>query len=138
MGLFDRFRRNSSQVDDYYDLFATWLDKVLEQDLPKGIIAFNFNLYEGSDETYNVQLIGSDEFSENDEDWVCTDYFTTGEDICYIRRTKEIEDWEKGLSYLTKLAQRYIAEGKKSDILKSASAVAIGFVDGDISIIYRA
>ena len=83
-------------------------------------------------------MIGSDEFDENDGDWACTDYFTTGEDICYIKRAKDIKDWEKGLNYITKLVEKYLDEGKNAHILKDSSAVGIGFVDGDIDIIYRA
>lgn len=120
-----------------YTMFSDWLDKVLEQELTEGIIAFNFNLYEGTGGTYDVQLIGSDEFDEDDSDWVCTDYFTTGEDVCYIKRTKDIEHWEQGLNYITKLVERYLTEGKHSDILKNSAGVGIGFVDGDISIIYK-
>src|SRR5690554_79776 len=96
---------------DDYKVFSDWLDKVLEQELPKGIVAFNFNLYEGTEGTYDIQLIGSNEFDENDEDWACTDYFTTGEDICFIKRTKDIKDWKKGLDYITKLVRQYLNEG---------------------------
>ncbi len=117
-------------------IFSNWLNKVLEQDLPKGIIAFNFNIYEGSEGTYDIQLIGADEFDENDQDWACTDYYTTGEDICYIKRTERIEEWEQGLIYIKKLVERYLSEGKNAEILISVSAIGIGFVDGDIEIIY--
>jgi len=135
MGIFDKFRNGSKQSDNY-KLLANWLDTILEQEIPKGIVAFNFNLYEGAEGTYDIQLIGSDEFDKEDSDWVCTDYFTTGEDICYIQRTKDIEQWEDGLSYITKLVEQYLVEGKYSNTLKSVSAIGIGFVDGDINIIY--
>lgn len=49
---------------------------------------------EGSDDTYDIQLIGSDEFNENDSDWACTDYFSSEGDICYIKRTEDIQQWE--------------------------------------------
>lgn len=124
-----------NEQDNNFKLFCDWLDHVLEQNLPKNIKAFNFNLYEGEG-TYDIQLIGSDEFDEDDTDWACTDYFTTGEDICYIQRTKDIKDWEKGLNYITGLAKRYLDKEKNAYILKNANAVGIGFVDGDIDIIY--
>ncbi|BFT72503.1 hypothetical protein [Paenibacillus sp. P36] len=105
---------------------------------PKGIKAFNFNLYEGSEDTYDIQLIGSDEFNEDDSDWACTDYFTSEEDICYIKRTESIQYWDQGLNYITLLVERYLKEGEYANILKSASAIGIGFVDGDIDILFRA
>lgn len=122
---------------DNFKLFSDWLNKTLEQKLPSGIIAFNFNLYEGAEETYDIQLTGSDDFDEDDSDWACTDYFTTGEDICHIPRTDDIKAWEKGFDYITSMVNRYLAEGKNANILKAVSAIAIGFVDGDLDIIYR-
>lgn len=122
---------------DNFRLFSKWLNQVLEQDIPKGIKAFNFNLYEGEEDTYDIQLIGSDEFDEDDSDWACTEYFTSGENICYIKRTNKIEHWEQGLRYITKLVECYLQEGKNADILKNVSAIAIGFVDGDLDILYR-
>ncbi|WP_371367578.1 hypothetical protein SRRS_14630 [Sporomusa rhizae] len=47
-----------------FSIVSKWLDKILSQELPKGIIAFNFNIYEGSNGTYDVQLTGSDEFEK--------------------------------------------------------------------------
>ena len=127
----------TNEQTDNFKLFSNWLNKTLEQKLPNGIIAFNFNLYEGAKETYDIQLIGSNEFDEDDSDWVCTDYFTTGEDICYIPRTEDIKPWEKGLDYITSMVNKYLDEGKNANILKGVSAIGIGFVDGDIDIIYR-
>jgi hypothetical protein len=121
-----------------YKLFSNWLNQILEQGIPKGIKAFNFNLYEGSEDTYDIQLIGSDEFDEDDSDWACTDYFTSGEDICYIKRTEDIQHWEQGLNYITMLVERYLKEGEYANILKSALAIGIGFADGDIDILFRA
>lgn len=123
---------------DNFKLFSNWLNHLLKQEIPKGIKAFNFNLYEGEEETYDIQLIGSDEFDEDDSDWACTDYFTSGGDVCYIKRTVEIEHWEQGLSYITMLVERYLQDGENANLLKNVSAIGIGFVDGDIDILYRA
>ncbi|QGQ96584.1 hypothetical protein EHS13_17740 [Paenibacillus psychroresistens] len=103
-----------------------------------GINAFNFTLYEGSDDTYDIQLIGSDEFDENDSDWACTDYLNLEENICSIKRTEDIQEWEQGLKYITMLVERYLKEGEYVNVLKSASAIGIGFVDGDIDILFCA
>lgn len=123
---------------DNYKLFSNWLNQILEQDIPNGIKAFNFNLYEGSEDTYDIKLIGSNEFDENDSDWACTNYFSSEEYICYIKRTEDIADWEKGLTYITNLVERYLNEGEYANILKNVSAIGVGFVDGDIDILFRA
>ncbi len=97
MSLFRSLRGKNSQADNYV-LFANWLDKIMEHELPKGIVAYNFNLYEGSDRTYDIQLVGTDEFDESDEDWACTDYYTSGEHICCINRTTDISHWELAIA----------------------------------------
>ena len=122
---------------DNFTLFSKWLNQVLEKDIPNGIKAFNFNLYEGSEDTYDVELIGSDEFDENDPDWACSNYFTSGENFLYLKRTPEIQHWEDGLNYITLLIKRYLEEGENVNILKSGSAIGIGFVDGDIDSIFQ-
>ena len=121
----------------YYEDFSKWLEKYLQQ-LPSEVIAVNFNLYEGSNQTYDIQLIGTDEFDETDEDWVCGEIFTTGEDIFFIPRIKDVVDWEDGLSLIIKMVEEYLSSGRCAYILKKLQAVGVGFVDGDIEIIYQA
>jgi hypothetical protein len=134
MELFNLFNKNIK--DDDYILFSNWLNKVLENELPNDIIAYNFNLYEGNKNTYDIQLVGTNEYDENDDDWACTEYFTTAENICYIKRVNKIKKWEDGLIYLTEIVKKYLEEGKFSKILKKAKIIGIGFVAGDIDIIY--
>ena len=45
MDFFDRLKSKVCQSDNY-QLLSNWLDKIIEQELPEEIIAFNFNLYE--------------------------------------------------------------------------------------------
>jgi hypothetical protein len=121
----------------YYEDFSKWLDYNLEQ-FSTDIIAVNFNLYEGSNQTYDIQLIGTNTFDEEDEDWACEEVFTTGEDVFLIPRTNDIEDWKKGLAFITKIVQKYLEDGKYANILQGLQAVGIGFVDGDIEILHQA
>lgn len=121
----------------YYEDFSKWLDSNLEQ-LPSDIVAVNFNLYEGSNQTYDIQLIGTDTFDQEDEDWACEEIFTTGEDIFLIPRTDDIEDWEDGLDFITKMVRKYLEDGKYDNMLKGLQAVGIGFVDGKIEILHQA
>lgn len=121
----------------YYKDFSKWLDSNLEQ-LPSGVIAVNFNLYEGSNQTYDIQLIGTDKFDEDDDDWACEEIFSTGENIFFIPRTEDIEDWEDGLSFIIKMVKRYLENGKYANMLKQSQAVGVGFVDGDIETLHQA
>jgi len=128
MGLFRR---------DLYKEFSKWIDKHLEKEIPKEIIAINFNLYEGSGNTYDVEVIGSNEFDENNEDWACAESFTTRDDLFRINRTKDISEWEHGLEYIKDMVNKYLSEGRHLNKLKVYQAVGIGFVDGNIEILYK-
>lgn len=131
MNLFGKQKNIDRHLSDY-KLFSDWLDKVLEQELPKEIIAFSFNLSEVGSDTYSIQLIGSDEFdkeNEENDDWIYSNFFTSGEHICYIQNTKGIKHWSKFLDYVTELAEQYLQDGKNASILKGALAVGIDLKD---------
>lgn len=123
---------------EIYDEFAKWLDNLLKNDMPDSVIAYNFNIYDEEDETYGVQLIASDEFSEDDDDWACSEVYTSEEDIFYIDHSDEKDaDCERGLEFISQLVDMYINDGKFSDKLKDVKAVGAGFIDGDINIVFR-
>ena len=92
-----------------YDEFAKWLDRILDENMPLPGVAINFNIYEEVDLHWSIQLISSTYFDEEDEDWNCYEEFTTGEDLY---------EWQP-------------------EKLKKYEAVAAGFVDGDVEILYR-
>jgi len=133
---FFKSKMNDDSIALYFNEFSEWLNKYLEK-LPSDVVAVNFNLYEGVNKTYDIQLIGTDEFDEDDEDWACSDFFSTEEDIYLIPRTKDISNWQDGLNFITKIIEKYLDEGKYSDKLKQLKAVGVGFVDGDINILYQ-
>ncbi len=113
-----------------------WIDSILSEELPDNVSAFNFNLYEG-DGTFHIQIIGARCFAEEDEDWACDEVFTTGENIFVIPRKVTGQNWKEGLTYTIELIKDYLVTGNNSGILKSTDAVGVGFVDGDIEIVYR-
>lgn len=118
-----------------YEEIEEWLDSLDLDDMPENIIAYNINLYEG-DETYDLQLIGSDEFDKDDPDWACSEVYSSEEEICYIEMTDEVGDWENAQKQFAQCIKDYLEEGKYADVLKAAKAIGIGFVDGDIELVY--
>ena len=115
--------------------FCIWLDTFLKNELPKNIVAFNFNLYE--DETsFHIQLIGASSYSKDNSDWACDEVFSTGENIFVIPKSIAGISWENGLQYSISVIKEYLNIGKHSNILKSSSAVAVGFVDGDLETLF--
>ena len=126
---------------EIYLEFEKWLDNLLENsDMPDNTEAFCFNLYEEEDETYGVQLIASDEFSENDGgDWACSEVWSSEEDIFYIDHSdEENAGWERGLEFISGLICDYLERGTYRNILLDTKAVGAGFVDGELEILYKA
>ena len=62
-----------------YQKIEKWIDKVLQQDFPDDVVAVMFNLYEDGDALYSMEVVGTESFDEEDEDWACdelTDFET--------------------------------------------------------------
>ena len=116
-----------------YNEFEAWLDAALEADLPDDIAAFNFNLYEVGDNLWSIELIGASRFDADDPDWACEEVFTNREEpLCWSAET----DWEEVLETMTQYVEKYLIEGQYAALLKEHEAVGIGFVDGDLNIVY--
>ena len=115
--------------------FYSWLDDNLKK-IPSNVIAINFNLYEGEYSTYDIELIGSDIFTEEDDDWACEEIFLTEGSLFSIPICNDISDWKDGMLYIKKMIEDYMKIGEYSNNLRQLQAVGIGFVDGDIELIY--
>ncbi|MCD7890374.1 MAG: hypothetical protein LUG26_00935 [Ruminococcus sp.] len=125
---------------EIYLEFAKWLDNLLgNNDMPENTAAFCFNLYDEEDETYGVQIIASCEFDENDGgDWACSEVWTSGEDVFFIDHSdEENADRECGHEFIGGLVGNYLERGTYRHILLDSEAVGIGFVDGELEIMYR-
>ena len=115
-----------------------WIDRALEQLLPTNTVAFHFNLYEGSDSVH-VQLMGTDSFDDAGVDyWPGDETFSTGEDVFEVPFKVAGANWEEWLETLKSLINDYIAAGNKSAILRGRRGIGIGFVNGDMYILWQA
>ena len=123
----------------HFKNFSDWLDSHLDKEIPSSVKAFCFNCYEGGDEppTWDMELVGSSIFDKYDSDWPCDEVFNTRDDLLRIPQTKDILEWEDALTLMTSLVTEYLLHGKFADKLKEVQAVAIGFVDGDLDIVYQ-
>ncbi len=121
--------------------FFAWTDGALSQRIPDTTVAFHFNLYEGEDSVH-VQLMGTDSFVPGEvperDYWPGSETFTTGEDIFEIPYAVAGKDWQAWLQTSVELVRSYIASGEKSIILKGARGVGMGFVDGDMHVLWQA
>ena len=113
--------------------FHLWLDKTLRKHIPKESVGLCFNLSEVQDtakgKVYSIHLIASEVFDE--EDWACHEIYDTRKH----RLNFTIDnDWKTALRTMVTDLGEYIPTSKK---LCSYEGVGIGFVDGDILIVYR-
>lgn len=118
----------------YLKEFSKWIDKHLNN-LPYNAVAINFNIYEGEQNTYDIQLIATDMFDEEDEDWACEEIFSTKEDLFSILINEDIKHWEDGLLYIKNMIEECLKCSNHIDCLKNMQGIGIGFVDGDIELI---
>lgn len=118
-----------------FDKVSKWLDDVLENDIPNEVIAFGFNIYDDGNYNWSMELIGTSEFDINDEDWFCNEVtdFNTRENP--LRWTKETE-WEEIFNESIRVLREYLKSGKCADVLKAKLGIGVGFVDGDVEILY--
>lgn len=128
-----------STSDIRNSLFA-WVDAALSGKLPEGTAAFHFYLYEDRDSVH-VQLIGTDSFTPGDvpevDYWPGNETFTTGEQVFEIPFEVAGSDWKEWLATSMDMLRSYIATGQMSHVLRSSLGVGIGFVDGDMHVLWR-
>lgn len=135
MSLFDKLKKNTreKEVQLSYEQFAKWLDGFMDYGFEE-VVALNFNLYEDGDAKWSVELVGTASFDEDDDDWACDEVFSNRETPLVW---EENADWETILSKVQEFIRRYLEHGEYSDLMKENQAVAVGFVDGDLEIVYR-
>lgn len=111
-----------------------WIDTVLERTLPVEVVAIAFNLYEDGDNQWSIEMVGTNRFEPEDSDWACDEVFDTRDNP---QSWIQIASWEEILQEATDSIKKYIETGKYSEKLKFYKGIGVGFVDGDITIVYQ-
>lgn len=116
--------------------FNEWLDNALEGDFPTGTAAVSFNIYEDSiGEKWSIELVGTERFDPDGDDWACdetTDLGTRDKPFSW----EESSEWQNILTEAKEMVIRYLENGKYAHKLKAFRGAAIGFVEGDLEILY--
>lgn len=118
-----------------YEKIEEWLNNILKQEIPSGVIAFNFNLYEDMDNNWSIELVGTESFDIDDEDWACdevTDFGTRDNPFCWHKEA----EWNEILKETASVLNNYLNNGACAGVLKNSKGVGVGFADGDIEILY--
>ena len=131
MNLFGIFKKKSDSGLNYSEL-ETWLDEVMQMTIPDDVVAFCFNLYEDANKSWTLELIGAGSFDTKDNDWACDEVFTTRDTPLTWRDDKE---WQNVQILTIKMIKEYIEKGKYGKALKERQGLAVGFVDGDLTLL---
>ena len=118
-----------------YEKIEQLVENAFKSDIPDNTAAFSFNIYEDADDMWSVELIAAASFDADDEDWACdeiSDLGTREEPVSWHEKT----DWESVLSAVVTAVKEYLDKGKYSEKMKEYKGVGVGFVDGDIELVY--
>ncbi len=119
-----------------FDTISVWLDALLDEaDMPEGVAAFGFNLYDDGDDNWSLELVAAGSFDREDEDWLCDELSTFGSREAPLQ-WQQAADWDQILAACGDALRQYLDGGKYAPLLKEKAAVALGFVDGDLELLY--
>ncbi|EGK8183289.1 hypothetical protein IO457_001756 [Campylobacter coli] len=108
-----------------------WILEINRQEaLPKGIVALNFGLFE----PYGIELIGAENYDENDDDWACEEDFVPKLRICPALEIPSDLEWESVLELMIDILKELVMELKHIKLLQ-VPHISTGFCDGDLEII---
>ena len=106
-----------------------------ERAKPSGINGFAVNLYDSFD-AYEAELIAAPVFDIDDPDWACDDIYMS--DRFEFSKTIFSDGWERALDNICKATLAFVkkdCEGAQK--LRSVQGVGVGFVSGDLKIIWQ-
>lgn len=129
MRLYDKLKKRKDNEG-----FFEWLDYLLKDELNSEIKAVNFNLYEDANNKWSIELVGTSSFDKNNDDWACDEVFTTRDNPFVIENES---DWKSMEKVFIDLVNSYLNNGKYAYKLKQYQAIGVGFVDGDLHIVYE-
>lgn len=85
---------------------------------------------------WSMELVGTGRFDANDSDWSCDEITDFGTRVGLLSWNKEAK-WDGILKEMISVVTQYLETGKYAEVLKSKAGVGIGFVDGDIELLYN-
>jgi hypothetical protein len=121
------------------DSFKAWLRQSLDTAVPASVRAFSFNLYESEndDSPFRVDLIGSPDFDLEDGDWACEEVWEATPGLLPIPAAFSTSSWQTCLANVKALVLRALEDKTIGDILLTREGIAVGFVDGDLDLVWQ-
>ena len=123
-------------MSDFPSTFREWLRDATALGVPAEVVAFAFNLFEQTteDPRFGVEFVGTDRFELDDPDWACSEVWEpSGGRSLNIPRVFSGADWATCLARMIELVKGVVVDGDElGAMLRSATGVAVGFVDGEL------
>ena len=120
-----------NQTDLLKEAIRNWLITIDKTDeLSSDIVALSFNLYE----PYDLELVGSAWYDEEDDDWACEEDFEPTQRNCPDFVITDNLKWEDVLEMVAGILKELVNELSDLNLLK-VKHIAAGFVDGDLIVI---
>lgn len=126
---------------EFEERFRTWLRRACAETIPDGVQAFMFNLNEYAELSgvkFGIDVIGSGSFDPDDSDWACEELWVPATRCLEIPLSFSGSRWETCLSRSAGLVLDCLQSDRQCQTLKRGKAIGIGFVDGDLEVIWRA
>jgi hypothetical protein len=120
--------------------FNEWLRGSLAQPVPTTVKAFSFNLFElpeSPEIKFGIELIGSASFNENNSDWACDEIWEPTARRIFIPKSFSGSSWELCLTSIRALLLACLSSGVVAKKLKSSMGIGLGFVDGDLEVLWQ-
>lgn len=112
-------------------IILDWISDIDKNEkLPSDIIALNFGLFE----PYGIELIGSNEYDEEDEDWACNEDFVPQKRTCPKLPISSDTPWERVLEEITIILKDLVKENKNIRLFQ-VKHITTGFCDGNLVVI---
>lgn len=118
--------------------FEDWLSKSMSQGIPAEVVSYSFNLFEYSSGNYGIEVIGASEFDPDNRDWACEEIWEPDPRMLDIPADFCCSEWETCLRDVRSLLLSVLEKPTPAVArLKNSQGIGIGFVDGDMEIIWQ-
>ncbi len=122
-------------MDSFDSQLFAMLDYTLADGLPTDAVAFCVNISRvDCNSEWALDIITSDWFDPENPDWACEDLNAI--DDGYLE-WQQVATWNEIHHQVCQSMKRYLTTGEYRSSLIGLQAGAVGFVDGDLEIIYN-
>ena len=121
-------------ADDFRPIFEAWLDESLAREIPAEVVSLVLNMYE----PWCIGLVGFGSYFAGDGDLGCDEGLYTSSRTLDLPESAVGGDWESVLESCKGMIGGYLErECAGSAVLKRSIAVAVGFVDGELELVWE-